>query len=124
MILYQYCIFFVKKLQYWNNFLYQYCQQYWYTSIVITKYRRSERVSKERNDTYYKWCLCMIRFPTTASQVALAIQMGGGGLLFSVVYSAFESILGFNLCLRIDLTVCFISRFVNKLPSMLPRTRF
>ena len=36
----------------------------------------------------------MIRFPTTASQVALAIQMGGGGggLLFSVVYSAFESI--------------------------------
>ena len=39
----------------------------------------------------YKWCLCMIRFPTTASQVALAIQMGG--LLFSVVYSAFESIL-------------------------------
>ena len=41
MILYQYCIFFVKKLQYWNNFLYQYCQQYWYTSIVIAKYRRS-----------------------------------------------------------------------------------
>ena len=43
----------------------------------------------------YKWCLCMIRFPTTASQVALAIQMGGGGgggVLFSVVYSAFESI--------------------------------
>ena len=33
----------------------------------------------------------MIRFPTTASQVALAIQMGGG-VLFSVVYSAFESI--------------------------------
>jgi hypothetical protein len=33
--------FFVKKLQYWNNFLYQYCQQYWYTSIVIAKYRRS-----------------------------------------------------------------------------------
>ena len=31
----------VKKLQYWNNFLYQYCQQYWYTSIVIAKYRRS-----------------------------------------------------------------------------------
>ena len=41
MILYQYCIFFVKNLQYWNNFLYQYCQQYWYTSIVIAKYRRS-----------------------------------------------------------------------------------
>lgn len=30
----------------------------------------------------YKWCLCMIRFPTTASQVALAIQMGGGGYYF------------------------------------------
>ena len=28
----------------------------------------------------------MIIFPTTASQVALVIQMGGGGLLFSVVY--------------------------------------
>ena len=27
MILYQYCIFFVKKLQYWNNFLYQYCDR-------------------------------------------------------------------------------------------------
>ena len=45
MILYQYCIFFVKNLQYWNNFLYQYCQQYWYTSILIAKYRRSGKLT-------------------------------------------------------------------------------
>ena len=44
-VLYQYCNFFVKKLQYWNNFVYQYCQQYWYTSIVIAKYRRSPQSS-------------------------------------------------------------------------------
>ena len=41
----------------------------------------------------YKWCLCMIRFPTTASQVALAIQMGVGEgyhfLLFIVALNPF-----------------------------------
>ena len=34
----------------------------------------------------YKWCLCMIRFPTTASQVALAIQMGGGGSYYFLLF--------------------------------------
>ena len=48
MILYQYRIFLVKNLQYWNNFLYQYCQQYWYTSIVIAKYRRSNQKNNSK----------------------------------------------------------------------------
>ena len=57
-----------------------------------------------------EWCLCMIRFPRTAR---LASQMPFG--------------IKFMSKNRFD-CVCFISRFVNKLPVMLqknvPRTRF
>ena len=41
----------------------------------------------------YKWCLCMIRFPSGLGPLGWSVKWGGGGgLLFSVVYSAFESI--------------------------------
>jgi hypothetical protein len=37
--------------EYWNNFLYQYCQQYWYTSIVIAKYWRSDFINNTTTGT-------------------------------------------------------------------------
>jgi hypothetical protein len=58
-------------------------------NLIFSKKKNKERVLI----CWIFFFLCMIRFPTTASQVALAIQMGGGGgyyfLLFIVPLNPF-----------------------------------
>ena len=87
---------------------------------LLKCYFNAERVSYERNDTQ----LQMVSLHDQIPQDRQVGQSNGGDyyfLLFIVPLNPFG--IQFMSKNRFD-CVCFISRFVNKLPSMLPRTRF
>ena len=60
---------------------------------LLKNYFNAEEFHMKETIPNYKWCLCMIRFPSGLGPLGWSVKWGGGGgLLFSVVYSAFESI--------------------------------